>query len=256
MPRQGLLALCLLAASVQADEVVTLSPQHRSAQELASALQRTFPEAAFTPFYQQLLVRAPDAATLARIREVLATLDQAARNLTLTVEQRQVDDLDAWEAAVRGKVLIGSEGSSAVLALRLAQLHEATRLVNRSVVTTQDGGQAWIQLGQSRYYPVWSWWPGSALPVRGGQWVSTGSGFYARPQQQGAQIRVLLSPQAGRFRPDGSISSAGSEAEVLVSPGQWQLIGESRQEGSTSSSGMTSGNRTQLRSYQVWLKVD
>lgn len=253
-----LLALCLcLAGPGQAEEMTTLSPQHKTASELAPVLQAAFPQAGVSAFYQQLIVRAPDAATLAQIEAMLARLDTPVRQITLTVEQRQLANTQGWQWDADGRLVISDGKAGGSLALRMAQLHRDSRLLNRSMASTLEGGQVWIQLGQSRFYPVWQAWPSQGLLVRGGQWVSTGTGFYARPQIQGEGVRVLLSPQASRFQRDGSIAQAGVEAEVLALPGQWQLIGESRQDGSSQQAGLSeSGQQSGSQSYQVWLRVD
>ncbi|WP_028456686.1 hypothetical protein [Chitinilyticum litopenaei] len=254
-----LLLLIVLALSplATADDIATLSPRHKPAAELLPVLQQAFPDAAFSVFYQQLIVRAPDRATLARIEALLAELDTVTRQFRLSVEQRQHASAAGWHFDTSGRVVIRNGKAGGALAVSLGQFHSDSRLLNRSSVLTLDGQEAWISLGQSRFYPLRTWWPGSGVVVSGGEWASVGNGFVAQPLAQGREVVVRLSPQLSRFVGGRRIERAGAYTEVRASPGEWLLIGESNSSSQSSTAGWPdNGSERGQGGYQVWLRVD
>ncbi|BCL76164.1 hypothetical protein JHS3_19000 [Jeongeupia sp. HS-3] len=242
----------LLAGAALADVVDTVQLRHKTASELAPLLQQAFPDAAIQGFYDQLVVRAPDEATFARISALVSRLDTPTRRLTVSVEQRESGSRSGLDAD--GSVVISNRGSGAVVAID-AQRSRDTRQAAVQRVTTIDGGRAMISLGESRFVPTLSWVfrPGYSIVTQGGQWQSVGSGFWVEPQVVGERVQLRLYPQSSRFNGNGSIDQRAVYSEVAGALGEWLPVGESTQQ----ARGSGIGSRVQAATvYTVWVRVD
>ncbi|MBM3116696.1 hypothetical protein [Jeongeupia naejangsanensis] len=246
-----LLAAVLVAGVAMADVVDTVPLRHKPAAEIVPALQQAFPDAGIQGFYDQLIVRAPDAATLAAITALVERLDTPTRRLTVTVEQRE----SGAEASVDtdAAVVISNSGSAAAVRLGATQSGGTRSAVQK--VTTMDGGRAMISLGESRFVPVlsWSYRPGYRIATYGGQWQDAGSGFWVAPALQGGEVRLRLYPQSSRFNADGSIAYRGVYSEVAGALGEWLPVGETTRQASASGIGTSASATTR---YTVWVRVD
>ncbi|AOY00335.1 hypothetical protein [Jeongeupia sp. USM3] len=241
----------MLAGVTLADVVDTVRLRHKPAAEIVPALQQAFPDAGISGFYDQLIVRAPDAATLAAIAALVERLDTRAQRLTVSVEQRESAATAGIEAG--GAVVISNRGSAAAVRLGATQSGDTRSALQK--VTTMDGGRAMISLGESRFVPTLSfvYRPGYRIASYGGQWQDAGSGFWAEPRLLGGEVRLRLYPQSSRFNADGSVAYRGVYSEVAGALGEWLPVGESTRQASGSGIGSQSQSSTR---YTVWVRVD
>ncbi|WP_432719330.1 hypothetical protein R0381_000530 [Jeongeupia wiesaeckerbachi] len=245
------LLLVALAGPALADVVDTLPLRHKPAAEIVPALQQAFPDAGISGFYDQLIVRAPDAETLARIAALLERLDTKTQRLTVTVEQRESGAQSSVDADAA--VTLSNRGSAAAVRLGATQASGTRSALQQ--VATMDGGRAMISLGESRFVPTLSFAfrPGYRIATYGGAWQSAGTGFWVAPQMLGSQVRLRLYPQSSRFNADGSIASREIYSEVAGALGEWLPVGESTQQASGAGLGASAQSTSR---YTVWVRVE
>ncbi|HSC80597.1 MAG TPA: secretin N-terminal domain-containing protein [Chitinolyticbacter sp.] len=245
----------LLSLPVLADRVDVIELRHRTANEVAPVLRDTLPSTSIQAFNNQLIIKSPDNATYEQVLALIDQLDTAQRNLVVTVEQRQGQSRSGAAMALDG-VVISNRGIGA--GIRLFGGGSNSYSGGTQSVRVLDGGQAYIRLGSSRFYPEigFGYRDGYAIAIRGGSWVDAGTGFWAQPRLVGGDVMLTLYPESSRFERDGSIASSGVHSEVRGRLGEWLPVGSSALSGSASSVGTVSGSGTRASSYTVWVKVD
>ncbi|GAA5786058.1 hypothetical protein GCM10007860_31320 [Chitiniphilus shinanonensis] len=251
-----LLACCLfalVAGFALAERLDVVPLQHRTAEDLAPVLRGAIPKASFQPMNNQLIVRSPDTATYQQVLDLLARIDQPARNLTVTVEQREGESRSGRTLALDG---IGISNRGFGIGIRLFGGGSRSDSVATQSVRVLDGQHAFVRLGSERFYPSigFGYRPGYSIVLAGGTWVGAGTGFWAEPRVVGDnQVLLRLYPESSRFEPDGSISEHSVYGEVRGQLGEWLPVGQSTIARAGSNQG-TSG--TSSSGYTVWVKVD
>jgi len=268
----GLLGVTLVVApSVQAQSLATIPLHYRTAEDLLPILQPLVPQdAAITGTGDMLFVRA-DAATLGHIREAVASLDRAPRQLLISVGQ--VTNAKGSDTSVRGSGTIGS-GDLQVGVNRPPQASTGGQVVVRSGTASDDvrnvssvraleGYETYVSLGQSR--------PFTSTTITGGAHYppvvshSTGfrdvqTGFYATPRVSGDRVTLEISSRQQRFTGDARsapVTTGSLTTTVSGRIGEWIQIGGSVDGAAGSDSGLvTWGTRSELTQYAAWVKVD
>jgi type II secretory pathway component GspD/PulD (secretin) len=267
-----LLALGGVAPAARADTLETIPLSHRLAEDLLPLLRPLLPPgSALTGTGNVLLVRT-DPATLNQLRETVAQLDRAPRQLLISVGQSSGSA--AGDRSVRGAATVGSgdvqvginrppqaESGAAVVAR-----NDSTRdsLHNVSSVRALEGFETYVSVGQSRPYT-------STTVISGGGWrppvvtQTTGfqdvqSGFFATPRVNGDRVTLVISAQqqqltgGGRQQP---VSTASATTTVSGRLGEWIEIGGSSSQSDGRTSGpVTWGTRTGSTLYSAWVKVE
>ncbi|MGB7739273.1 MAG: secretin N-terminal domain-containing protein [Steroidobacteraceae bacterium] len=268
----GLLSLVLAVAPVvQAESLETIPLHYRTAEDLLPILQPLVPRGSvITGTGDVLFVRA-DAATLGQLREAVARLDRAPRQLLITVGQATT--AQGGGTSVRGSGTIGS-GDVQVGVNRPPATSAGGQVVVRSGTASDDirnvssvraleGYETYVSLGQSR--------PFTSMTVTGGVYYppvvsqSTGfrdvqTGFYATPRVNGDRVTLEISSRQQRLPNEGRnapVATGSVNTTVTGRLGEWLQIGGSIDSSGGSNSGLvTWGTRSDLTQYSAWVKVD
>ncbi len=263
--------MLVVAPSVQAQSLATIPLHYRTAEDLLPILQPLVPPGAtITGTGDMLFVRA-DAATLGHIREAVASLDRAPRQLLISVGQ--VTNAKGSGTSVRGSGTIGS-GDLQVGVNRPPQASTGGQVVVRSGTASDDvrnvssvraleGYETYVSLGQSRPFTSTTVTGGAHYPPVVSQ--STGfrdvqTGFYATPRVSGDRVTLEISSRQQRFAGDGRsapVTTGSLTTTVSGRIGEWIQIGGSVDGAAGSDSGLvTWGTRSELTQYAAWVKVD
>lgn len=264
-------ALVVVAPDVQSESLETIPLHYRTAEELLPVLQPLVPAGAVvTGTGDALFVRA-DAATLAQLRDAVANLDRAPRQLLITVGQ--VTSAQDRATSVRGSGTIGSgdvqvgvnrpPSSSAGGQVTVRSDTASDELRNVSSVRALEGYETYVSLGQARPYASTTVTGGGHYPPVVSQ--STGfrdvqTGFYATPRVNGDRVTLDISPRqqslTGTHR-NAPVTTGSVNTTVTGRLGEWMQIGGSVADaGGTNSGLVTWGTRSDLTHYSAWVKVE
>ncbi|WP_038053957.1 secretin N-terminal domain-containing protein [Thioalkalivibrio sp. ALJ1] len=237
------------------DEVAVLPLNNRPAREVLSELQGLFGEAAtLRADGFRLLVRA-DARTLQQIREVVAELDQPARELTLYV-RRAADapgsqrgagiDFETGPDGTRGRGTVTRRTTNRrddrTQQVRLREGTEATILVGE---TEAQGLRVFVGPAGFGTEPIFR---------------DTARGFRVRPQvQPDGRIRVAIEhlheQPAGAYR--GHIHRETVTTALTLEPDQWHDLAGSAQTTTHDERGLASRRSTRDRdAMTLQIRVD
>ena len=261
----------VVAADVQAESLEQIPLHFRMAEELLPILQPLLPPgSAMTGTGNVLFVRA-DAATIRQVRDAVASLDRAPRQLLITVGQGM--GVLGSGTSVRGSGTVGSgdvqvgvnhppaTDASGQIVVRSGTARDDIR--NVSSVRALEGYETYVSLGQS--HPV------TSTTVTGGvhyppvvsqstEFRDVQTGFYATPRVSGDRVTLEISPRQQRSTGNGRdapVTTGSITTTVAGRLGEWLPIG-----GATDSSGgsdrglVTWGTRADLTQYSAWVKVD
>jgi type II secretory pathway component GspD/PulD (secretin) len=262
------------SGTVRATEALeTISLHYRLAEELIPLLRPLLPPgAALTGMDDVLLVRG-DAATVRQVREALAILDRAPRQLLITVGQDTGAGRDS--RGVQGSATIGSGDVQAGInrppgghpGAQITVHDHATRADLRSVsnVRVMEGHEVYVSVGESR--PVTT----STVLVGGDRrhevvdqtagYRDVRSGFYATPRVNGDHVTLEISPTQQGFseqsRPGTVVTTQALHTIVSGRLGEWMALGGVTDQRQDSSRGLIVwGTRSELTRYSAWVKVD
>jgi len=260
--------LCCALTSAQELQVIEL--HHRLADDVIPAVQPLLePGGVITGMDGMLFVRT-SPGNFEQIRLAVATLDRQPRQLRITVGQGTV--ATDSRATVQGSATVGSgdvqvgvnrpPGSTTGIAVSGGQRTQRADLRNLSSVTTLEGSETFISIGQSA--PVTTTQvgrgPGGSTVVQTTGYRSVATGFYATARIQGDLVTLDVSPQQQRFSGttrDRTVDSAGLATQVSGRLGEWIGAGGVSAANSGTSTGLlTWGRRSDASSYSVWVKVE
>ncbi|HSP01441.1 MAG TPA: hypothetical protein VLN90_08280 [Thioalkalivibrio sp.] len=197
-------------------EIIEL--QHRSANELMPHIQPLLgPRDALTGTGYRLIVRT-SPGRLNRIREVVTQLDQAIRELRLSV--RVSDDTRQDERRLDPAGEIDSQG-------RVVQRYTTTRRGSEQWVRVQDGQQAHIREGDIIPMGVVALRPDGSM-VGGVDYQGLDRGFVVTPQlMPDGHVRLHIVQLAERESRTGGgrIETRALETVVTVQSGEWVELG-------------------------------
>ena len=260
---------CWLTA-VGADELQVIELRYRLAEQVIPTLQPLLePGGVITGMDAMLFVRT-SPGNFEQIRQAVAVLDRKPRQLRVTVGQGTLGT--ASGAAVRGTATVGDgdvqvginrpPGSEPGAAVTARQGTDRSDLRNVSSVTTLEGTETFIAIGQSAPVTRTQVTPGWAGPTvaQTTEYRDASTGFYATPRVNGETVTLELSPQQQRLTGPASgrrIETAGMTTQVSGRLGEWILVGGSNTSSRSDSSGLLSrGARSDAASYSVWVRVD
>jgi hypothetical protein len=241
------------------------------AEDLLPILLPLVPQgSAITGTGDTLFVRA-DAATLRNIREAVASLDRAPRQLLITVGQRS-NARDSG-TSVRGSGTIGSgdvqvginrppaDSAGGQVVVRSGTASDDTR--NVSSVRALEGYETYVSVGQSLPFTSTTVTGGAHHPPIVSQ--STGfrdvqSGFYATPRVSGDRVTLEISSRQQRLtgnQRNAPATTGSLTTTVSGKLGEWMQIGGSVDATDSASGGLvTWGTRSDLTQYSAWVKVE
>lgn len=275
----ALLATAWLA-SVHAEqtvlEVITL--KYRNADQVLPVLKPLVaPGGTISGLQNRVIVRTTPQ-NLAELRQVLDTIDGAPRRLMISVRQDVAGLGSRDEAELSGSIGTGTAratvpgsdskaGGTVVLRrgddrVKGRALSSNSASTDRSVQTLQvlEGGEAWIQVGQS-------------VPVEGGsiaisplgaqvtqstQYRDTGSGFRVKPRLAGDNVTLEIGTR--RDMPSNDTRNFDVQrVDTIVTGrlGEWLELGGVAQESTRSDRGTLSrGTSSSSDNRSVYVKVE
>jgi type II secretory pathway component GspD/PulD (secretin) len=281
MVRSACVALALLAGFLPAPPIVAADEQaeslqqiplhFRMAEELLPILQPLLPPGSVVTGIGNVLFVRADAATITQVRDVVASLDRAPRQLLITVGQATA--AQGSGTSVRGSGTIGSgdvqaginhppaTSAGGQVVIRGGAAREDIQ--NVASVRALEGYETYVSLGQSQ--------PVTTTTVTGGvhhppvisqstEFRDVQTGFYATPRVSGDRVTLEISPRQQRSKGDGRdapIATGSITTTVAGRLGEWLQIGGSTDSSSGSDRGLaTWGTRADLTQYSAWVKVD
>ena len=264
-------ATLLVTPAAHAQSLATIPLKFRTAEDLLPILQPLVPQGSvITGTGDMLFVRA-DAATLGQIREAVASLDRAPRQLLITVGQ--VTNAQGSGTSVRASGTLGS-GDLQVGVNRPPQASTGGQVVvrsgtagddvrNVSSVRALEGYETYVSLGQSRPFTSTTVTGGTHYPPvvsQSTEFRDVQTGFYATPRVSGDRVTLEISSRQQRLA-DGGHSAPVATGSVTTTVtgrlGEWMQIGGAVDDTAGTDSGIvTWGTRSDLTRYSAWVKVE
>jgi type II secretory pathway component GspD/PulD (secretin) len=264
------LAMLCGSAMAGAQDLQVIELRHRLAEQIIPVLQPLLETGGVITGMDAMLFVRTSPANFEQIRQAVATLDRAPRQLRITVGQGAVDSVTG--SAVRGSATVGGgdvqvgvnrppagEPGAAVTVRRTTQRDD---LRNVSTVTALEGTETYISIGQSAPVTSTQVTPGWIGPSVGQttEYRDANTGFYATPRVSGDVVTLDLSPTQQRFSgppSDRRIETAGIVTQVQGRLGEWIPVGASSASNRSDTSGLlTWGTRSDEASYSVWVMVE
>ena len=209
--------------------------------------------------------------TIEAIKQILAELDRAPRNLMITVRHGISDNLhqSGYDAGVlidegdvsitSGNVDQGATGSQATV--RVYDSRSTTDGQDVQRVRVLEGARRFIRFGESipiaqRSLILF----GNTVTVQDTvQYQDVTSGFYVLPRLNGDQVFLHISPRRAKLSELGGGAIEIQEATTAVSGrlGDWIAIGGSTNQADHGDSGNIYSTRSyEARSHSMFLRVD
>ncbi len=232
------LFLCLVATHAIADTLHVIALHHRPASEIQPLIQPLLqPEEGISGSGFQLILRATEARRR-EIEQLIARLDVAARQLTVTVRHGIARDERVTRDAISGRINIGNrarvivpgeDGTTNGLTYRGERRTTNTGSTASQIVRVQDGQRAFIRVGQS----VPTTERVLILTGRHAKVVAQGirfeeftSGFDVLPRVRGDTVLLEITPRLASARgADGSYRFQELSTTVSVRLGEWIDLG-------------------------------
>jgi len=281
--RNGLLAMALLgwfcAAPAQQPALEVITLKYRTADQVIPVLKPLLAPGGTLSGMQNRLVVRTTPQNLAELRQVLDSIDGAPRRLLISVRQDAAGAEARSEAELSGSIGTGdvratvpgsgsSEGGNAVI--RRGDNHVKGRALSsrsagtdRSVQTLQvmEGGEAWIQVGQSVAVQGGSFtiMPLAANVTQSTQYRDVGTGFRVRPRVSGQSVTLEIGTRRDSVDDSNAQNFNVQRVDTIVTGrlGEWMELGGVSQESTRSDRGTVSRS-TNMGSdnRSIYLKVD
>lgn len=256
-------------APARAQELQVIELRHRLANDVIPVVQPLIePGGVLTGTDHFLFVRT-GAANFEQVRQAVAALDRAPRQLLITVGQGTVTNLATTD--VRGSATIGagdvqvginrppaSESGAQVTARARTQ---QANLSNVSSIRALEGSETFIAVGQSVPIQSTQVWHGPQGPVvqQTVEHRDVTTGFYATARLSGDRVTLEISPRQQRLANTGrgTLQTAGSTSTVGAALGEWFPLGGASEASSGTTGGLlTRGRNSGSTAYSTWIKVD
>lgn len=245
-----LLVVALALAAAAADELHVLRLKHRPASELLPAIRPLLgPDDAVSGVDYRLIVRAPER-TRREIERVVAQLDIAARDFTLTVRQVSVAEAERLRREASGEarlgrdarvtmprragasdegLVIGGGGRDGELRYQTAQRRGSGRDERTQTLRVQDGRRAFLRVGQSvpHVKKILALTGRQPVGVQGVEYQNVVTGFDVTPQRQGERVVLQITPRLSSLAGPATGLANFQELSTTVSvrPGEWIDLG-------------------------------
>lgn len=268
----ALAIVCLaLVVPVQAraQELQVIELRHRLANDVIPVIQPLVEPGGVVTGSDQFLFVRTSTANFEQLRQAVAALDRAPRQLLITVGQGTVRDVATTD--VRGSATIGDgdvqvginrpPGAESGAQVTARASTQQANLSNVSSVRALEGSETFISVGQSVPIESTQVWSGPNGPVvqQTVEHRDVTSGFYATPRVSGDRVTLEISPRQQRLSNTnrGTVQTAGSTSTVSARLGEWFQLGAVRETSSGSTGGLlTWGRDSGSGGYSTWVKVD
>ena len=252
----GVLVSFLACPPAWSQSLQVIDLQHRSAQEVIPVLQPLLePGGALSGQDYKLFVRA-SSANVAQLRQALAQIDRAPRQLLVSVRRGTSQELE--RQALNGSVVAGSDGSRATV----HATDSAAQSSGNGIASVQvlEGNSAFIATGSS--VPVVT-----AVAAGGGRrpWVAgstsyrdISSGFTVSPRLSGEQVVLDISQQSQQINGNNrDIQTQSLSTQVTGRLGEWIQLGSVSESSNSTGSGILNRSyATRSDTQSVWVKVE
>lgn len=218
--------------------------KHRTANELIPVIKPLLGKnTAITGQGFNLIVRAP-AASLEQVRDIIAQLDRAPKQLRISVRQQRAETQSRHDIGASGTVRSGDAeiqlNDSGPARLKLHESAARSAKNGIQTVHTLEGRQAYIQTG--KLVPV----PERSIDQFGNrresiQYKNATTGFYVLPRLSGDQVILDISPHSISLNRHGQQTFDIQQAQTTLRGkiGEWMSIGGIKQQSHSSSKGIT-----------------
>lgn len=272
MMRAATLLLALLLAALggtaiaaAGDRLEIIELRNRPAEEVIPLVRPLLqPQDALTGTGYQLIIRAAPER-IREVRELVRQLDQAQKNLLVTVSAGRAEDLRDREIGAsgrieneRGSVTLGDtdeEGLHGTLRERSTR-GQATRASSLRVL---EGQSAFIRTGGDVPYVT------TAAIITGNRVITSSgveyrrveTGFYVTPRISGDRVYLHIRPVQQSLQSDQTIATQEAETTISGPVGEWITIGGVAEEERYESSGTVSRQwETRGRDDAISVKVE
>jgi hypothetical protein len=279
--QRWLIGLCLalwavLAPAQERVEVITLN--YRTAAEVIPVIEPLVgAEGALTGMQNKLIIRT-DAARLAQIKDIIASLDTRPRRLMITVRQNVTREALEQEASVYGtaggehgritvpptpgradaRIELGDEDDRVGAKVRSTQGAETSGETQQ--VQVLEGNAAFIQAGQSVPYrgrTVYRDAFGRTVVEDNTSYRDVTSGFYVLPRVQGDRVTLEINPQRNTLGQRGAVNVQQASTVLSGRLGEWIELGGIRQQAQYQGSGIGSFSRQgQSDERSIFVRVE
>jgi hypothetical protein len=257
----ALLLFALAGAQAYAGDRIEVVPlKNRSAEELMPLIAPMLnQDEALSGTGYQLIVRAAPPR-LEEIRALVAQLDQAVKQLRISVRRAAREEIEREQAQAHIAV-IGSGGGK--VEARGGAIIRSTRDKsgerNHYQVTALEGTPAFIHTGEAFPTPTQSGYIVNGLPVitQGIEYQQLSSGFYALARTNGSEVAVDISPQREVLDGRGRIQTSSLVTTVRGQLGEWLELGGTSQQRSQEGGGLLRSTRSKDDTQQtLWMMVE
>ncbi len=245
MGRSIALLLLLSANMSVADTLHIIALRNRPAAEIEPMLRPLLrPDEALSASGYQLLLRASESRR-DEIARIVATLDVAPRQLTVTLRQTLVRDDRRQRDAVSGEINVGNtriivpaDGGNErdrsgrgrdSLRYRTERRAASADETRTQMLRVQDGQRAFIRIGQSApavEHIVVLTGRGPALAAQGIEPRDFSTGFDVLPRVRGDNVLLEITPRlSGPRDPDGTFRFQELQTTVTTRLGEWIDLG-------------------------------
>lgn len=275
-----LLGLMLLVSTVQADSITTINLSNRQAEEIIPIVKPMLgDEDAITGQGYKIFLRS-SAQTLAQVRQMIDTLDIAAKTLQISVFQGSTRDLgtlgisggiqvESGDASVDigtsrnnnnnngGSITYSTSKGSGSINSTTTRARLQDNPIHQVRVT--EGTEAYIETGEQIPYFSGTHWIAPKTTAGAIEYKDVTTGFYVLPRTHGDKVTLQVSPfknSPGSSR-GGNIETQSASTTLTGRIGEWLLIGGVTEQLKRSQSGTGSYSSTQSRKNEsIWIKAD
>ena len=248
MPRIYLLsALALLVVStVHAASIATIQLRNRPAAEVIPIVEPLLePGDGISGQGFKIFLRAAPQ-TVEQVREVIDSLDTAAKTLMISVFQGSKRDLS--KSAFSGRIQIENGKVGADIAAGENRLSQESGPVHRLRVT--EGSEGYIETG-------------SRLPLFSGAgaqgYANATTGFYVLPRLHGDDVTLQISPFRNSLNRSGggSIETLQADTTITGRLGEWlPLGGVTERTDRSQSDGVSQRSTRSNNEDSIWIRAD
>jgi hypothetical protein len=250
------------ARPTRAQDIEIIPLRHRTAEQVLPTLRAFLePGGALTGQGYQLFLRA-SPANARQLKQLLATLDRAPRELVITVRQDREGESGERRAGADGSVTITNRRRITQMSGNVNVEANDTRTTGTQSaeqrIRVLEGGRAYIAIGTAipmsfRQFVIT---PQGLTELRGTVYYDAVTGFHAQPQVAGDLVTVELAPEQTDLVA-GAIERAQLSTTVRGRLGEWIAVGGVDARGESQTSGLlSSGQRAEANRRGVWLKVE
>ncbi|GAB4464695.1 MAG: secretin N-terminal domain-containing protein [Burkholderiaceae bacterium] len=244
--------------TARAQDIEIIPLRHRTAEQVLPTLRAFLePGGALTGQGYQLLLRA-SPANVRQLKQLLATLDRAPRELMITVRQDRAGESGERSVGADGSVTIMNRRVYGNVSVEASDARTAGTQSAEQRIRVVEGGRAYVAIGTAipmsfRQFVVT---PQGLTEVRGTVYYDAVTGFYAQPQIAGDLVTVEIAPEQSEIVA-GAVERAQLATTVRGRLGEWIAVGGADVRGESQTSGvLASEQRTLTRQRGVWLKVE